>query len=148
MGLLTYNASSFNRVQRFFQANYEGINRSNQVYIIPQLDHNPALRTDYWEKLNFKSVYVFYFGESLWWSSIVDHLPNPSSDEDRIMQLTRKSKGSLCFYRKDLNDAIAALLNKQLMRFRKKGRASRCAAYIGKSYLYQKKWQQVVDVLI
>jgi hypothetical protein len=48
-------------------------------------------------------------------SSIIDHLPNPSSDEDRVMQLTRRTSAEVyAFIESDLADAIAALPNKSV----------------------------------
>jgi hypothetical protein len=75
-------------------------------------------------RLSFKSFYVFYLGKT-WRSSIIDHLPNPSSDEDRVMQLTRRSAEVYAFIESDLTDAIAALPNKSVYAASEKGRASK-----------------------
>ena len=79
---------------------------------------------------------------------IIDHLPNPSSDSDRIMQLTRKTKEEVyAFIEQDLNDAIAVLPNKSAYPSSERGRASVGAAYalLAKVSLYQQKWDQVVE---
>jgi hypothetical protein len=44
-------------------------------------------------------------------STYIDHLPNPS-DDDRIMQLTRKTPEVYAFIENDLADAIAVLPSK------------------------------------
>jgi tetratricopeptide (TPR) repeat protein len=150
MDALTYNASSLS-IQEVFEANYEGINRSNQALsIIPQLDQaNPALRNRLLGEAKFLRAFMYFtLVKAYGGVPIVDHLPNPSSDEDRLMQLTRKSPAEVyAFIERDLNDAIAALPNKLAYAASEKGRASKGAAYalLAKVSLYQKKWQQVVD---
>ena len=105
-------------IRETFEANYEGINRCNQA-----LNIVPQLDQ-------------------------ANHLPNPSSDEDRVMQLTRRTSAEVyAFIESDLADAIAALPNKSVYAASEKGRASKGAAYalLAKVNLYQKKWQKVVD---
>jgi hypothetical protein len=66
-------------------------------------------------RLSFKSFYVFYLGKTYGGVPIIDHLPNPSSDEDRVMQLTRRTSAEVyAFIESDLTDAIAALPNKSV----------------------------------
>jgi hypothetical protein len=150
MDALTYNASSLS-IQEVFEANYQGINRSNQALsIIPQLDQaNPALRNRLLGEAKFLRAFMYFtLVKAYGGVPIVDHLPNPSSDEDRLMQLTRKTPAEVyAFIESDLNDAIAALPNKSAYAASEKGRASKGAAYalLAKVSLYQKKWQQVVD---
>jgi hypothetical protein len=43
---------------------------------------------------------------------IIDHLPNPSSDED-IMQLTRRTS-AVCLIESDLTDALLYLINQYM----------------------------------
>jgi hypothetical protein len=93
-------------------------------------------------RLSFKSFYVFYLGKTYGGVPIIDHLPNPSSDEDRVMQLTRRTSAEVyAFIESDLTDAIAALPNKSVYAASEKGRASKGAAYalLAKVNLYQKK---------
>ncbi|CAM3079145.1 RagB/SusD family nutrient uptake outer membrane protein [Flavobacterium frigoris] len=147
---LTYNASSAS-IREVFEANYEGINRCNQALsIVPQLDQaNPALRSRLIGEAKFLRAFMYFtILKTYGGVPIIDHLPNPSSDEDRIMQLTRKSAPEVySFIEKDLADAIAALPNKSEYAPAEKGRASKGAAYalLAKVNLYQKKWQKVVD---
>lgn len=147
---LTYNASSIS-IREVFEANYEGINRCNQALsIVPQLDQaNPALRSRLIGEAKFLRAFMYFtLLKTYGGVPIIDHLPNPSSDEDRIMQLTRKSAAEVySFIEKDLADAIAALPNKSEYAPAEKGRASKGAAYalLAKVSLYQKKWQKVVD---
>ena len=150
MDALTYNASTPS-TSEIFAANYEGINRCNQALsIIPQLDQaNPALRTRLLGEAKFLRAFMYFtLVKAYGGVPIVDHLPNPSSDEDRIMQLTRKTSAEVyAFIEKDLTDAIAALPNKSEYAAAEKGRASKGAAYalLAKVNLYQKNWQKVID---
>ena len=150
MDALTYNASTPS-TSEIFAANYEGINRCNQALsIIPQLDQaNPALRTRLLGEAKFLRAFMYFtLVKAYGGVPIVDHLPNPSSDEDRIMQLTRKTSAEVyTFIERDLTDAIAALPNKSEYAAAEKGRASKGAAYalLAKVNLYQKNWQKVID---
>ena len=150
MDALTYNPSSPS-TSEIFAANYEGINRCNQALnIIPQLDKaDSALRARLLGEAKFLRAFMYFtLVKTYGGVPIVDHLPNPSSEEDRIMQLTRKSSAEVyAFIENDLNDAIAALPNKSEYPAAEKGRASKGAAYalLAKINLYQKNWQKVVD---
>ncbi|MFV8379575.1 RagB/SusD family nutrient uptake outer membrane protein [Flavobacterium sp. LB3R33] len=150
MDALTYNASTPS-TSEIFAANYEGINRCNQALsIIPQLDKaNPALRARLLGEAKFLRAFMYFtLVKTYGGVPIIDHLPNPSSEEDRIMQLTRKSSAEVYAYiESDLNDAIAVLPNKSEYAASEKGRASKGAAYalLAKINLYQKNWQKVVD---
>ncbi|MFV5685911.1 RagB/SusD family nutrient uptake outer membrane protein [Flavobacterium sp. GB2R13] len=150
MDALTYNASTPS-TSEIFEANYEGVNRCNQALsIIPQLDQaNPSLRARLLGEAKFLRAFMYFtLVKAYGGVPIVDHLPNPSSDEDRIMQLTRKTSAEVyAFIESDLADAIAALPNKSEYAAAEKGRASKGAAYalLAKVNLYQKNWQKVVD---
>ncbi|TDE28519.1 RagB/SusD family nutrient uptake outer membrane protein [Flavobacterium ranwuense] len=150
MDALTYNASTPS-TSEIFAANYEGINRCNQALsIIPQLDKaDPALRARLLGEAKFLRAFMYFtLVKTYGGVPIIDHLPNPSSEEDRIMQLTRKSSAEVYAYiESDLNDAIAALPSKSEYAAAEKGRASKGAAYalLAKINLYQKNWQKVVD---
>jgi hypothetical protein len=150
MDALTYNASSLS-IRETFEANYEGINRCNQALnIVPQLDQaNPALRSRLLGEAKFLRAFMYFtLVKTYGGVPIIDHLPNPSSDEDRVMQLTRRTSAEVyAFIESDLADAIAALPNKSVYAASEKGRASKGAAYalLAKVNLYQKKWQKVVD---
>lgn len=80
---------------------------------------------------------------------IIDHLAGvPISEEDRKMQLTRKSPAEVyAFIEQDLNDAIENLPEKSTYTGVDKARASKGAAYalLAKVNLYQKNWQKVID---
>jgi hypothetical protein len=150
MDALTYNASTPS-TSEIFAANYEGINRCNQALnIVPQLDKAaPVLRARLLAEAKFLRAFMYFtLVKTYGGVPIVDHLPNPSSDEDRIMQLTRKTRAEVyAFIESDLTDAIAALPNKAEYAAAEKGRASKGAAYalLAKVNLYQKNWQKVVD---
>lgn len=150
MDALTYNASTPS-TSEIFAANYEGINRCNQALsIIPQLDKaDPALRARLLGEAKFLRAFMYFtLVKTYGGVPIIDHLPNPSSEEDRVMQLTRKSSEEVYAYiENDLNDAIAALPNKSAYPASERGRASKGAAYalLAKINLYQENWQKVVD---
>ena len=150
MDALTYNPSSLS-ITEIFSANYEGINRCNQALnIIPQLEKADAtLRARLMGEAKFLRAFMYFtLVKTYGGVPIVDRLPNPSSQEDRVMQLTRKSKEEVyAFIEKDLSDAIAVLFNKSQYASSERGRASKGAAYalLAKVNLYQKNWQKVVD---
>lgn len=147
---LTHNASSPSTTEIFI-ANYEGINRCNQALsIIPKLNQaNPTLRNRLIGEAKFLRAFMYFtLVKTYGGVPIVNRLPNPSSDEDRIMQLTRKSTAEVyAFIENDLKDAIIALPNKSAYNASEKGRASQGAAYalLAKVNLYQKNWQKVID---
>jgi len=150
MDALTYNPSSLSIVE-IFSANYEGINRCNQALnIIPQLDKADAtLRARLMGEAKFLRAFMYFtLVKTYGGVPIVDRLPIPASEEDRVMQLTRKSKEEVyAFIEKDLNEAAEVLFNKSQYASNERGRASKGAAYalLAKVNLYQKKWQKVVD---
>jgi starch-binding outer membrane protein, SusD/RagB family len=147
---LTYNSSNPSAESTFI-ANYAGINRCNQALnIIPQLDKaDPALRARLIGEAKFLRAFMYFTLVKCYGGvPIIDHLPNPSSEEDRVMQLTRKSSADVYAYiENDLNDAIAALPLKSEYAPSEKARASKGAAYalLAKVNLYQKNWQKVID---
>ncbi|WP_166925595.1 RagB/SusD family nutrient uptake outer membrane protein [Flavobacterium poyangense] len=147
---LTYNASNPS-AESTFRANYDGINRCNQALnILPKLDKaSPALRARLAGEAKFLRAFMYFTLVKCYGGvPIIDHLPVPVSDSDRIMQLTRKPVAEVyAFIESDLNDAIAALPEKGAYAGGERARASKGAAYalLAKVSLYQKKWQQVVD---
>lgn len=147
---LTYNASNPSAESTFI-ANYDGINRCNQALnILPKLDKvNTSLRNRLAGEAKFLRAFMYFTLVKCYGGvPIVDHLPVPGSDSDRIMQLTRKTPAEVyAFIEADLNDAIAALPEKGAYGANDKSRASKGAAYalLAKVSLYQKKWQQVID---
>lgn len=150
MDALTYNPSSIS-VQEVFEANYQGINRCNQaLYYIPQLNNaDENLRARLIGEAKFLRAYMYFTLVKCYGGvPIVDHVPNPSSEADRIMQLTRKTKEEVyAFIEQDLTDAMAVLPQKSAYPANEKSRASLGAAkaLMAKVALYQKKWQQVID---
>lgn len=147
---LTYNSSNPS-AESTFNANYEGINRCNQALdILPKLDKaDTNLRTRLMGEAKFLRAFMYFTLVKCYGGvPIVDHLPNPVSDSDQKMLLTRKTAAEVyAFIEKDLNDAIAVLPNKSAYAADEKARASKGAAYalLAKVNLYQKNWQKVVD---
>lgn len=149
MDALTYNASSLS-VKDVFQAQYQGINRCNQaMYYIPQLDNaNAALRDRLIGEAKFLRALMYFNLVRLYGGvPIIDHVPNPSSEDDKAMQLTRKSVEAVyAFIEQDLQDAIEILPEKSAYPASEIGRASRGAALalMTKVALYQEKWTDVL----
>ncbi|MGL2994969.1 RagB/SusD family nutrient uptake outer membrane protein [Flavobacterium sp. TSSA_36] len=147
---LTHNSSSPS-VRDVFNANYVGINRCNQALnIIPKLTKaDEALRNRLIGEAKFlRAVMYFTLVKTYGGVPIVDRLPNPSSEEDKLMLLTRKSSAEVYAYiENDLKDAIAALPEKSAYPSNEKARASKGAAHgvLAKVSLYQQKWQNVID---
>ncbi|WP_367769501.1 RagB/SusD family nutrient uptake outer membrane protein [Flavobacterium sp. WC2421] len=150
MDALTYNSSS-GSVEEVFTANYQGINKCNQALsFLPQLDQADAnLRARLMGEAKFLRAFMYFtLVKTYGGVPIVDHLPNPSSEEDRVMQLTRRSTTEVyAFIVSDLTDAIAVLPAKGTYSASEKGRASIGAAYalLSKVYLYQKEWQKALE---
>lgn len=147
---LTYNASNPS-AESTFTAQYDGINRCNQALnILPKLDKaDPALRERLMGEAKFLRAFMYFTLVKCYGGvPIVDHLPNPSSIDDKNMLLTRKTAAeTYAFIEQDLNDAIAVLPLKSAYADSEKARASKGAAYalLAKVNLYQKNWQKVVD---
>jgi hypothetical protein len=147
---LTYNSSNPS-AESTFNANYDGINRCNQALdILPKLDKADAnLRARLMGEAKFLRAFMYFTLVKCYGGvPIVDHLPNPTSDDDQKMLLTRKTAAEVyAFIESDLADAIAALPNKSAYAADEKARASKGAAYalLAKVNLYQKNWQKVVD---
>ena len=110
MDALTYNASTPS-FQSTWDANYAGINRCNQALaIFPKLDKvTPSLKVRLEGEAKFLRAFMYFtlvkgFGAV----PIVDHLAGvPITEEDRKMQLTRKSPAEVyAFIEQDLNDTF------------------------------------------
>lgn len=146
---LTFNAST-PAFDENFRAYYSGINRCNQALnIIPQLDKaDPNLRARLIGEAKFMRAFMYFTLVKFYGGvPIIDHLPVPGSDADRIMQLTRKTVPEVyAFIENDLNEAASALPLKSAYSANEKGRVSKGSAYalLAKVSLYQKKWQDVV----
>lgn len=150
MDALTYNPSSPS-TSEIFRANYEGINRANRaISIIPTLDKADAnIRERLVGEAKFLRAFMYFtLIKAYGGVPVIDHVPNPASEEDRLMQLTRKTPDEVyAFIEKDLTEAAAVLPLKSAYSASEKGRASQGAAYalLAKINLYQKNWQKVVD---
>jgi len=149
MDNLTYNASSLS-VKEVFQGHYEGINFCNQaMYYIPQLDKADAtLRAQLIGEAKFLRAFMYFNLVRLYGGvPIVDHIPNPSSGDDKAMQLTRKSVTEVYdFIKQDLTDAIEVLPYISQYSSDEAGKASKEAAYalMAKVALYQQNWTDVL----
>lgn len=150
MDALTYNASTPS-FQSTWNANYAGINRCNQALaIFPKMDKvTPALKVRLEGEAKFLRAFMYFtLVKGYGGVPIVDHVPLPVSEDDRVMQLTRKTPAEVyAFIEKDLNDAITNLPEKSAYGAEDRTRVSKGSAYalLAKVSLYQKKWQQVID---
>lgn len=148
---LTYNASTPS-FESTWNANFAGINRCNQALdILPKLDKvTPALKTRLEGEAKFMRAFMYFtLVKGFGGVPIIDHIAKiPLTEEDRIMQLTRKTPAEVyTFIEKDLNDAIAALPDKSAYGAEDKTRVSKGSAYalLAKVNLYQKNWQKVIE---
>jgi hypothetical protein len=147
---LTFNSStpSFSSIWNY---NYAGINRANQALaMFPKLKQvSPALKTRLEGEAKFLRAFMYFtLVKGYGGVPIIDRLPVPGNDDDRLMQLTRKTPAEVyAFIEKDLNDAIEALPLKSSYSGTDVARASKGAAYalLAKVNLYQKNWQKVID---
>lgn len=143
----TPTTSSFKEV---WDAQYQGINRANQALkYLPLLDKaDPNLRKRLAGEAKFMRAFIYFNLVRMYGGvPIIDHVPVEGNEADRTMTLTRKSKAEVyAFIEKDLKDAIAVLPDKSVYG-NDRGRASLGAAHalLAKVYLYEKKWQDVVD---
>ncbi|OXA75410.1 Starch-binding associating with outer membrane [Flavobacterium aquidurense] len=148
---LTYNASTPS-FQSTWEANYAGINRCNQALaMFPKLDQaTPGLKARLVGETKFMRAFMYFtLVKGYGGVPIIDHLATvPISEEDRKMQLTRKSVAEVyAFIEQDLNDAIEALPLKSAYTGADVVRVSKGSAYalLAKVNLYQKNWQKVID---
>ncbi len=147
---LTYNASTPS-FESTWNANYAGINRCNQALdIFPKLNKvTPALKVRLEGEAKFFRAFMYFtLVKGYGGVPIIDHLPLPVSEEDRIMQLTRKTPAEVyAFIEKDLDDAITNLPDRSAYGPDDRTRVSKGSAYalLAKVNLYQKNWQKVID---
>lgn len=147
---LTYNASTPS-FQSIWDYNYAGINRANQaIAMLPKLDQvTPALKTRLDGEAKFLRAFMYFtLVKGFGGVPIVDHLPIPGNDADRIMQLTRKTPAEVyAFIESDLNIAAQELPLKSTYTGADVVRVSQGSAYalLAKVNLYQKNWQKVID---
>lgn len=137
--------------KELFASNYQGINRANQaLQYIPMLTNaDESLRKRLIGESKFLRAFMYFtLVKSFGGVPLVDHVPDPKSDNDKKMQLTRVSKEEIyAFIEKDLKDAIDALPSRSAYGGADVGRASVGAAHalLAKVYLYQKKWQLAAE---
>jgi len=149
MDALTFDSSS-GSVSDVFKGNYEGINKCNQaIQYLPLLTNaNQALRNRLTAEAKFlRAYYYFNLVRCFGGVPIMDHVPNPASQEDNIALLTRKTKEEVYGQiEKDLKDAIEGLPDKSAYGAADLGRATKGAALglMTKVALYQKKWNDVI----
>lgn len=147
---LTFTATTpaFNEV---WEAHFKVINRTNQALeIIPQLDGaDDALRERLLAEAKFFRGFAYFnlvrmFGGV----PLIDRVPEVGNENDETMLVTRVSEEEIYhFIENDLKEAAEVLPVKAEYSSENIGRASKGAAnaLLAKVYLYQEKWQEVVD---
>ncbi|MCW3161039.1 RagB/SusD family nutrient uptake outer membrane protein [Chryseobacterium oryctis] len=136
--------------QDVWEGHYQAINRANQALkYIPLLDKADAsLKNRLLGEAKFLRAFSYFilvrsYGDL----PLVDKVFE-NTEDDRAMVFTRRSKADIyAFIEKDLQEAIDALPDKSAYSGNNIGRASKGAAnaLLAKVFLYEKKWQQVVD---
>src|SRR5699024_285623 len=147
---LTFTATTpaFNEV---WEAHFKVINRTNQALeIIPQLDGaDDALRERLLAEAKFFRGFAYFnlvrmFGGV----PLIDRVPEVGNENDETMLVTRVSEEEIYHViENDLKEAAEVLPVKAEYSSENIGRASKGAAnaLLAKVYLYQEKWQEVVD---
>lgn len=146
---LTFSSTSPS-FQDVWEGHYQAINRSNQALkYLPLLDKADAsLRSRLEGEAKFLRAFSYFILVRSYGDIPLVNKVFENTEEDRTMVFTRKSKAEIyAFIESDLQAAIAALPSKSAYTGNNIGRASKGAAHalLAKVYLYQKKWQQVVD---
>ncbi|MEC3877770.1 RagB/SusD family nutrient uptake outer membrane protein [Chryseobacterium salviniae] len=146
---LTFSSTSPS-FQDVWEGHYQAINRSNQALkYLPLLDKADAsLRSRLEGEAKFLRAFSYFILVRSYGDIPLVNKVFENTEEDRTMVFTRKSKAEIyAFIESDLQAAIAALPSKSAYTGSNMGRASKGAAHalLAKVYLYQKKWQQVVD---
>ncbi|KAA0128312.1 RagB/SusD family nutrient uptake outer membrane protein [Chryseobacterium sp. SN22] len=146
---LTFSSTSPS-FQEIWEGHYQAINRANQALkYIPLLDKaDTSLKNRLIGEAKFLRAFSYFilvrsYGDV----PLVDKVFE-NSEEDRTMVFTRRSKADIyAFIESDLQAAIAALPDKSAYTGSNAGRASKGAAHalLAKVFLYEKKWQQVID---
>jgi len=146
---LTFSSTSPS-FQEVWEGHYQAINRANQALkYIPLLDKaDSSLKNRLIGEAKFLRAFSYFilvrsYGDV----PLVDKVFE-NSEEDRTMVFTRRSKADIyAFIESDLQAAIASLPVKNAYTGSNAGRASKGAAHalLAKVFLYEKKWQQVID---
>ncbi len=146
---LTFSSTSPS-FQEVWEGHYQAINRANQALkYIPLLDKaDSSLKNRLIGEAKFLRAFSYFilvrsYGDV----PLVDKVFE-NSEEDRTMVFTRRSKADIyAFIESDLQAAIASLPVKSAYTGSNAGRASKGAAHalLAKVFLYEKKWQQVID---
>ncbi|WP_294282539.1 RagB/SusD family nutrient uptake outer membrane protein [uncultured Chryseobacterium sp.] len=146
---LTFSSTSPS-FQEIWEGNYQAINRANQALkYIPLLDKaDTSLKNRLIGEAKFLRAFSYFILVRSYGDIPLVNKVYENSEEDRTMVFTRRSKADIyAFIESDLQAAIAALPDKSAYTGSNAGRASKGAAHalLAKVFLYEKKWQQVVD---
>lgn len=146
---LTFSSTSPS-FQEIWEGHYQAINRANQALkYIPLLDKaDTSLKNRLIGEAKFLRAFSYFILVRSYGDIPLVNKVYENSEEDRTMVFTRRSKADIyAFIESDLQAAIAALPDKSAYTGSNAGRASKGAAHalLAKVFLYEKKWQQVVD---
>jgi len=134
-----------NRSNDLWSHSYTGIFRANQaIQNIPGIDMDKSLKNRLIGEAKFLRAY-FYFGLVTNFKMVPIILSIPESRDEYSIAQSKPAK-TWAQIEKDLKDAISSL--PVSYNSSNKGRITKGAAkgYLGKSYLYQKKWSDAVSV--
>lgn len=146
---LTFSSTSPS-FQEIWEGHYQAVNRANQALkYIPLLDKaDTSLKNRLIGEAKFLRAFSYFILVRSYGDIPLVNKVFENSEEDRTMVFTRRSKADIyAFIESDLQAAIAALPDKSAYTGSNAGRASKGAAHalLAKVFLYEKKWQQVVD---
>lgn len=132
-------------ISALWNLNYTGIFRANQAIInIPKVT---KIDTDLQERLMGEAKFLrayFYFSLITAWREVPLRLTLPESNADYPMAAASREE-TWAQIEKDLQDAVSALPWTYAADNRARITKGAALTYLGKTYLYQQKWQQASD---
>ncbi len=150
MDNLTYTSESLSIIE-VWAGNYNGVTACNQALDnVPKFNIDDALRTRLMGEAKFlRAFYYFNLVRVYGDVPLVDKVIDANNPSDIDKAFTRASKDKIyAFIEQDLNDAITALPTVNNYAAKDIGRATKGAAMalLAKVSMYEKKWQQALDL--
>lgn len=150
MDAITYTATA-SSVSSVRSGYFRGVAYCNQaLYYVPQFELSTALKQQYLAEAKFlRAYYYFTLVRSFGDLPLVDTVINALTDAGRLKLNTRVSKDSIyALIESDLKYAISILPTRDQQASGDVGRATKGAAtgLLAKVSMYEKKWQQALDL--
>jgi len=150
MDNLTYTPTSLS-VAEVWSGNYNGVSRCNQALDnVPRFDIDANLKARLIGEAKFlRAYYNFNLVRSYGDIPLIDGLINADNPADLDKAYRRAPKSEVyAFMEQDLRDAMNALPTVDQYDSRDMGRATKGAAMglLAKVFLYERKWQDVLDI--